>query len=60
MKIIEVSWVYCEGERYSESKVIGLAQNEEKAEELISEFKESLSPSEVDDYTYRKKEVEVR
>lgn len=60
MTILEVSWIYCEGERYSETRVLGFAQNEEKAEELIAEFKETLSKSEMEDYTFSTKEIAVR
>lgn len=60
MEILEVRWVFMEAERRSETGLIGFARDEEKAQELIEEFKATLRPHEVKDYTYKNITVKVR
>lgn len=60
MEILEVRWVFMEEERRRETGLIGFARDEEKAQELVEEFKASLRPHEVKDYTYKNTTVEVR
>ena len=59
MKVIEVLWIHCEGERYAQKGSVGFAEDQAAAEQVKEKFISTLSKSEVKDYTFKFKEIPV-